>query len=205
MEMNQLGAKAFAVVRNNKVAVIVGILVIAAAVLYQFKGWVIAATVDGQPITRFRVVQLLEKKSGKQALDSIVTQTLIQNEAAAKGITVTSDDIDQEVKKNEANIAAQGGTLVAALEQSGMTMEDLREQIKIQKELEKIIADKIQVSDQEVEQYITDNKVTLPKGSETDARNQIREQLKQQKLNQAASQLIQDLKAKAKINYYISY
>lgn len=204
MEMNQLQTKALIVVRNKKALVIVGVIIIAAA-LYYFKGWMIAATVDGRPITRLRVIQLLEKKSGKQALDSIVTQTLIQNEAAAKGVTVSSDEIDQEIKKDEANITAQGGTFEAALQQSGMTMNDLRDQIKIQKELEKMIADKIQVSDQDVEQYIKDNKVTLPKGGEANAKNQIHDQLKQQKLSQAASQLIQDLKSKAKINYYVSY
>ena len=192
--------------RNKKIIIGLALVILAAAgSWYYVRGWFIAATINGRSITRLEVVRLLEKRSGKQAIDSIITKILIQNEAMAKGITVGSDDIDQEIKKDEAGLAAQGNTLETALAQSGMTMADLRDQIETQKKLEKILGDKIQISDADIDQYIKDNKIALPKGSETESRNQIRSQLQQQKLSQEAPKLIADLKSKAKIQYYVNY
>lgn len=206
MQIQRLAGKALAVVRRKKVSIIImAVLIVAAGAAYYAKGWLIVATVNGQPVTRLRVIQLLEEKSGKQALDSIISQMLIQNEAKARGVSVSSDEIDQEVKKAEESITAQGSTLAAALRESGMTMKDLRDQIEIQKEVEKMLANESQVSDQEIEQYIKDNKVTIPKDGDANVMSQIREQLKQQKLSQAGPQFVQDLKSKAKINYYVYY
>ena len=192
--------------RNKKIIIGLALIILAAAGSWHYvKGWLIAATINGRPVTRFEVVRLLEKRSGKQALDSIITKILIQNEAMAKGVSVSSDEVDQEVKKDEAGLATQGNTLEAALAQSGMTMADLRDQIETQKKLEKILGDKVQVSNADIDQYIKDNKITLPKENEADSRDQIRSQLQQQKLNQEAPKLIADLKSKAKIQYYVNY
>ena len=99
----------------------------------------------------------------------------------------------------------QGGTLEATLQEQGMTLEGLKKRIGTQKAVEKILEDKIQVTDEEVNTYITDNKVTLPKGNESEAKKQISVQLRNQKLNQEASQWINGIRTEAKIKYYVEY
>jgi len=191
---------------NTKIVSSVVILLVIVGALFYYKGVFVVALVNGSPISRLSVVQELEKQSGKQALDSIITKKLITDEANKKGVTVSGDEINAEIKKISDQIGKQGGTLQTALAQQGMTEDRLREQITLQKKIEKIIADKLAVSDAEADKYIQDNKVTPTKDQKPDdLRAQVKEQLKQQKFSQEADQWITTLKDKAKIQYFVTY
>lgn len=190
---------------NVKTAVIVIAIATAGVLAYFYKGLLIAATVNGSPIGRLSIIQQLEKASGKSLLDSLITEKLIQNEAKAKKITVSNDEINEGIKTVEDQIAAQGGTLEAALAAQGMTMEDLKKQIVLKKEVEKLVADKVSVTDEEVAKYIKDNAIPLPKGQETTTTAQIKDELKNQKISAEGAALIADLKSKAKIQYFVNY
>ncbi len=185
---------------------IVVLLVLVLVVGYLTKGWFVAATVNGSPISRLSVIQELEQQSGKQILDTLVTKKLIAGEIKKKNITVKTADIDAEIKKIELQVAGQGGTLDEALAQQGMTMDSLREQITIQKELEILLADKIAVSDDEVNEYLKANPTTPQQGmSSDDLKSQVREQLKSQKFATEAKAWLDGVKAAAKINYFVQY
>ena len=186
------------------VGVVVGIFI--AAVLYYFKGAFVVALVNGTPISRLSVIQELEKQSGKAALESLITKQLIENEARKKNITVSNDEVSAEIKKIEDQLAKQGGSLQAILSQQGMTEDRLREQIGLQKKIEKIIADKLAVSDADVDAYIQNNKVTPAKDEKPeDMKNRIKEQLKQDKFSQEADAWVAAVKDGAKIQYFVDY
>ncbi len=167
--------------------------------------FIIAATVDGRAISRYSLIKELEKQNGKAVLDTMISEKIIENEASKKGITVTDSEIDQEVKVVESGILAQGGTLDTALLQQGMSIDDLKERIRTQKMVEKLLADKIAVSEAEVNTYISTNKLSLLKGKEAEVKKQITDQLRDQKLNVEAKKMISELKSSAKIKYYIKY
>lgn len=185
--------------------IIIAIIIAIGVLLYIFKGLFVVATVDGSPISRLSIIQKLEKASGKSLLDSLITEKLIENEAKAKGISVSGQEVDAEIAKVSDQIKQQGGTIEEALNQQGMTMDDFKNRIVLQKKVEKLVAEKINVTDQEIEQYIKDSKVEIPKGQEDQIKNQIKETLRGQKINTEANSMIAALKAKAKINYFISY
>lgn len=192
--------------RINPKPIIIGVIVIAIILLaYFFKGLLIAATVDGSPIGRLTVIQKLEKDSGKNLLDSLITEKLIQNEANAKKIVVTNDQINEEIKKVEAQIASQGGTLEAALTAQNMTLDEFKKRVILQKDLQALLADKINVTEAEITQYIKDNKITIPTGQEAKINEQVKTELTNQKLNTEADALIAELKTKAKIQYFVNY
>lgn len=186
------------------IAIGVAVILIVAALFFA-KGIFVAATVNGSPVSRLSVIQELEKRGGKSTLDALITEKLIQNEAQAKGVTVTDAELDEEIKKIEAQVTTQGGTLADALAQQGMTEESFRKQVRTQKEVEKMLADKITVTDEEVQKYITDSKITIPKGEEEKTKEQIKDQLKDQKMGQEAQLLVTNLKNSAKIKYYVNY
>jgi parvulin-like peptidyl-prolyl isomerase len=190
---------------NLKTAIIISALIIVGALAYRHRDLLIAATVNGSPISRLTLIQELEKKSGKAALDALITQKLIDGEAQKKGVTVSSDEVNAEITKIENQLKTQGKTLDAALAAQGMTKDDLRLQIAIQKKLEKILADKTQVTDAEVDQFIKDSKVVIPAGQEASYKSQARNQLEQNKLRDAAASLIDSLKSQAKIDYLVNY
>jgi len=188
-----------------KTAIIIVVIIALGVLAYIYKGLFIAATVNGSPISRLAIIQELEKASGKNLLDSLIIEKLVQNEANAKKITVSNDEINGEIKKIEDRIVAQGSTLDAALAAQGMTMEDLKKQIILQKEVEKMVADKINVTDEEVTQYIKDNAISIPEGQEATTTAQIKDELRNQKLNKEAAALITTLKSQAKIRYFVNY
>ena len=131
---------------------------------------------------------------------------LIETELNKQKITATKEEVDAEIEKIKAQVTAQGGTLEMALAQQGMTEEKPREQITVQKKLEKLLADKVAVTEAEIDTYIKDSKATTPKDMKIeDFRKQISEQLKVQKFQQEAQKWVADLTASAKIKYYVNY
>ena len=183
----------------------VAVILIIVALLFT-KGIFVAATVNGSPISRLSVIKELEKQGGKQALEAIIDNKLIETELNKQKVSVTKEDVDAEIEKIKAQVTAQGGTLEMALAQQGMTEEKLREQITIQKKLEKLLADKVAVTEAEIDSYIKDSKATPPKDVKMeDFRKQISEQLKGQKFQQEAQKWVSDLTASAKIKYYVNY
>lgn len=197
--------KKFTISFNPKFIIGAATAIVILVLAYVFKGQFIAATVNGSAISRHAVVSELESVSGKSALESMITEKLISAEADKKGIKVTDEEVAAEIKIVEEQVKAQGGTLAAALSAQGMTQELFEKQILINKKLEKLLADKVSVSDAEIKQYITDNKVTIPAGEEATYNEQIKTQLQQQKMSTEASALIASLRAAAKIKYFVNY
>lgn len=188
-----------------KAAVIIAAIIVLAALAFAYKGLFVAATVGSSPISRLAVIQKLEKSLGKSVLDSLVVEKLIQQEAKAKKIVVSGDEINEEIKKIEEQMTQQGFTLKDELSAQGMTMNDFKKQILLQKQVEKLLTDKIKVTDEEAAQYIKDNSIPMPKGQEATTTSQIKDDLQNQKLSLESSALIKDLRAKAKIRYFVNY
>jgi len=190
---------------NKKILIKIAIIIAVLVIIYLTRGFFVVATVNGSPISRLSVISKLEKQGGKSILDSIITEKLIENEAKAKKISVTDEEINAEIKNLEDQIKAQGGTLEAILTAQGMTIDDVKKQIILQKEVEKLLADKINVTDEEIAQYIKDNNITVESGQEEAVNAEIKSQLTNSNLNTEALTLINDLKTKAKIKYFVEY
>ena len=92
------------------------------------------------------------------------------------------------------------------LAQQGMTKSSLNEEIKIQMYLTKLVGSDIKVTDKEIDDLISSQKDL---SSSTEAQSLTKEQagvqIKQQKLQEKIQTYLEDLKAKAKINYFIKY
>jgi len=127
------------------------------------------------------------------------------NESIFKNIRDSLKKINDQIKAIENQVATQGNTLDAALAEAGMSMDDLKKQIIFQKEIEKLLADKINVTDEEVRQYIEDNKIPIPQGQEATIADQIKNEIRNQKLNTEVQALIANLKSKAKIQRFVNY
>lgn len=179
------------------------IIIVLAILAYAFKGQFITAIVNGQPITRAQYISALEAKDGKTVLDSLVVETLINQEAAKKGVTISQKELDADTKQIQDNLTKQGQNLDQLLAAQGMTRADFQTQLKTQKLIEKLLGNNITITDQEIQNYIDQNKDSLPQGiSDADLKNQVKQQLFQQKLGEKAQAWIQDLQQKAKITYF---
>lgn len=139
--------------------IIVLILAVLAFLYYRF---CIVATVNGKPITRFSYIQNLIKTDQKQTLKQMANEALIYQEAKKQGVEIEKSLIDTEIASIEAKIVAQGQTLEAALSAEGMTKTDLENQIKIQKIAEKLAKPNLEITQAQINEYLTKNKSYLP-------------------------------------------
>ncbi|OGK16724.1 hypothetical protein A2690_04875 [Candidatus Roizmanbacteria bacterium RIFCSPHIGHO2_01_FULL_39_12b] len=191
--------------RKNLKPLIVGIIIVTAAILI-VKNYLLAATVNGQPITRFAVISELEKQSGKQTLESLVTETLILQEGKKRKITITQGEISDQIKDIEKSLVATGQNLNDALKSQGLTKEKLEKQIKLQKILEKIVGDKVNVTEKEIDTFVKNNKDSIPAKSDMKKiRGQIRGELKRDKMSSKIQKWVSDAQKKAKIIYFYKY
>lgn len=173
------------------------------SLIYKNKKLFVAGMVNNRPITSFELYSRLVAQSGKQMFDQIVVETLIVSEAKKKNIVISETDIDSEVSKIEKSLGANT-TLNDALAQQGMTLKDLRDQVKMRLTAMKLVEDKISVSDEEVSKYMTENKDFLPKDEdEAKQKETVKETLKEQKVNAQIQTLLQELKSSAKITSFL--
>jgi foldase protein PrsA len=194
-----------ATMKRYAVAFCLGLLLVALAFLFS-KGYFIAATINGSPVSRFAVIGALEKQGGKEALQAIINERLVKAEIAKSNVTLDTGAVDARIALIEEQVKGQGGTLGEALTAEGMTLAQLTEQIETQLLLEKVLDEKLTVTDEEVTAFITENQVPAPEEAEKEAfMLQVKEQLKQQKFQTESQKWIAEVTAAAKIKYYVTY
>jgi len=185
------------------------ILLIVVGGIYFGRKTFFAASVNGQLVSRLSVIKDLEKQGGKKVLDTIILKTLINQEAKNRKLSVSQSDVDAEMKKIEANISSQGSTLDALLVQQGMTKDDLIGEIKLQLLVTKMVDNNISVTAKEVDSYLasqnSQNSLGVSQTTPGLTRVQAESAIRQQKLQSEIQTFVAELKAKAKINYFINY
>lgn len=197
-------------VKLPKKVISYALVILAVVGLVYFGGKVFfAASVNGQLINRFSVIKDLEKQGGKKTLDTIILKTLINQEAKKRKLAIPQQEIDAELQKIEKNVISQGSTLDALLIQQGMTRNDLAGEIKLQLLVTKMVGSNISVTDKEADDYLAGQKTQVSLSSAQPApeltRNQAVAAIRQQKLQKKIQVFVADLKAKAKISYFIKY
>lgn len=149
---------------------------------------------------------MAEKQSGSTILENLIEKQLIFNEARKQNIKISSEAIESELSNIEDVLAEQGVTLEQALELSNQDMNSLKEQIKIQKIVEDILGEDISVEESEITEYFNENKEFFGANANLEeVKDQIGEELFNQKLSTAYSSWIQELKVNAKIKYLVNY
>lgn len=151
-----------------------------------------------------------EEQLRKQTADDLVDTELLAQEADARGLEVSDDDIDAEL----AALAEQNGMsadeLLEAVEQQGVTAEQARDQLETQVLVEQLVADEngpIEPTDKELRALYAQAKEQQAQAGQGAQQlppfNQVREQLVEQATNQeigkVATALVEDLRADADI------
>lgn len=191
---------------NRRYAIIVVVVIALLALLYYFRGIFVVAMVNGQPISHIALIQQLESQDGQQVLDSLITETLIDQQAKKQGITVSQQEIDSDEKTISDNLTQQGQTLDQVLAQQGMTEKSLRDQIRVQKLIEKLLGKNITVTNKEITDYISQNKDTLPQNqTQAELKATVKSQLEQQKLNTKFQAWLQNIRKQANIQYFVNF
>lgn len=191
--------------KSNKRLILFALLLALAGGLYLARSLFVVALVNGSPITRLEVIKELEKSSGSQVLDNFVTKKLIMQELKNRNISVSDEEVSTEIENIKKSLEGQGAKLEQLLAEQGQTMDSLRENVKIQKGIEKIFEKDIAVSDEEVKNYFDENKTAFADKTFDELKEDIKKQLFSQKLSSKYTEWISKIKSDAKVQYFVKY
>ncbi|SFT19515.1 peptidylprolyl isomerase [Paenibacillus sp. BC26] len=114
-------------------------------------------SVNGVSITRNQLYTAMIAVGGAQTLDNLIQDELIKQEAAKKGIVISDKDVDAEIAKIKKRFPSEA-EFENALQQAGMTLEDLKKQTPMQLRIRKIIEPSVKVTDADVKQFFEANR-----------------------------------------------
>lgn len=154
-----------------KKVIYLAIGIIAASAIFLLAGFnkgEAVATVNGTAIEKDALYEQMVKTSGAEALEGMISDEIIRQEAEKADITVTQDEIDAEMAVYEENYGGAEG-LASAIETSGMTMEDLENEMETYLKIEKLIGPDIEITDEAIQSYFEENKAALGQSAEVEA------------------------------------
>ena len=186
--------------------IILLLLILLAIFVYKNVGLFVVASVNGKPISRIALIKELEKQGGKQVLDSIITKQTILGEASKKKIAVSDKELSDKIDEVKSDLEKQGTDLESVLKYQNQSMEDFKDTIKMRLIIEKLLADKVKVSGEEIKEYYDKNKDMFDKTKTfEELKDDIKDQVYQGKLSQEYKKWIQDIRSSAKINYFVNF
>lgn len=178
------------------------LLILVAAFLLTRKGLLIAAVVNGRPIFRWDLNKVLEQRFGKQTLEGMISESLIADAAKKQNVEITPADVDAKeqsiVKSLGANVQIE-----ELLKYQGMSKEDFDNQVRLQLTVQRVLGKDIQITDDDVNNYIATNRATLVATEEAKLRDEAKQAILDQKVSEKVQAWFAELKAKAKISRFL--
>jgi foldase protein PrsA len=118
----------------------------------------IAAVVGNERITEAQLAGALRSQYGDIVLHMLMVRAAVRQEASADSLKVTPQELEDELQTDMEGYESEQQYYAEMKEQLGLTPEAVREDAEYRLLLEKIATRDIQVSDSEIDNYISDNK-----------------------------------------------
>lgn len=115
------------------------------------------ATAGGQPVTNRQWIEELKKKHGDEVLIGMLNHIVVGKEAEALGITVTEDEVDQELQRNMAGYGSEKQYYDQMQSELGLTRQDVREETVYRLTLQAVATAGVRVSEDDIDKYLTEN------------------------------------------------
>lgn len=183
--------KTLTVRKDTLVRVAIG--TIAAVAILLILDWIIQTSITSQyvafyknaDVSRSAYIKEMERQYGDQVVNEMLAKAAIAQAAKEKNLTISDEDVNAAVEadKKRAGITTDED-FTNALSQNGITLSDYRAYVKVTVTLDKLIEGTVTApTDQEIQQYFTENK-TLYEGKKLEeVKDTIREEIIQATLN----------------------
>lgn len=179
------------------VILIAGLLILA---VYK-KSWLIAATVNGIPITNLELQMKLNEQFKTQTLNQLINEKIILEQARKTNTVPAEVEINKRLSELETQVGGKE-TLDTLLAQQGQTRRSLRDQVRLQLSINKLYDKEASVSADEVTKFIEENGSVLQATDSAKQKEEAFNLLKQQKLTEIFNQKFQELRQSAKIQIF---
>ncbi|MBT2756269.1 peptidylprolyl isomerase [Mesobacillus foraminis] len=145
-------------------ALILAVFLIATA----FSNKDVVASVNGDSISKEELYSTLVKQYGASSLSALIDNKIIEQEAEKKDITVTDKEITEEL---QTYIDSYGGeeAFQSALEQSGLTENDVKSDVENYLKIEKLLKPQVKVTEEEMKTYFEENKESFNEQEQVEA------------------------------------
>lgn len=114
------------------------------------------ATVEGENISKDDLYDFLVKSGGQEALSALIDEKVIALEVKKEKIKIADEDIEKELAVSIENAGGEEA-YKAALEQNGLTEQDLKDNIIQYLSIRKLVEPRIEITDDEIETYFKEN------------------------------------------------
>jgi foldase protein PrsA len=157
--------------RKKKIYLVLLVLIIVSAIaMGNACSNEVVAVVDGESISKDDLYDALVKQNGKQTLDSLITDRIIDKEAKKNKISISEKEIQEELD----NLIVQNGgqTLFdQTLKAYNLTLDDVKKDIGKNMKLEKLLQKEVSVSEEEMKSYFQKNKESFNQQEQVQVRH----------------------------------
>ncbi len=130
----------------------------------------VVAKVNGESITKADLYDFMVKQNGEKALDFLITNKIIDLEAEKANIEATEEDIDKEIDKLVESYGSEQA-LIIELAEYGYTIEEIREDMKMNVKVRKLIEPQVSITEEEMQAFFEENTVLFETREEVEARH----------------------------------
>lgn len=157
--------------RSNKWPLwIVLVLLVLSLTACQTQNGEIVAKVNGDVISKDEFYQEMVKAGGKQLLERLIDQKLIQQAADEKGVKVTDKQVNEKLDEMKEQFGGEAAFQMY-LAQFGMTEDLIKQDVRNQLLIEGILGPEIEISEEEMKAYFEENKDVLGEPEQVKARH----------------------------------
>ncbi|MGZ9587119.1 peptidylprolyl isomerase [Paenibacillus marinisediminis] len=114
----------------------------------------VLAVVGNEPILKEQWIEELQRQYGSMVLERMMTIKAVEMEAAALHIQVSEEEVEAELRREMYGYESVEAYYTAMQEQLGLSPEQINKDLHYHLMLEKVAVHGIEVSDEEIEQYI---------------------------------------------------
>lgn len=169
---------------------------------FKFKGLVLVARVNGQPIYSWQFTRNLWDKYSSQALEELILKQLVLQEAQEKQVTNTPEEVETEIEKIKTEIGGQA-LLDQYLQEQGISYSNFKEEVKYRLLIQKIIEKGITITEAEIAAFIRNYGAQLQATDAAAQKEEAKEALKSQKVLEAYNLFFTELRQKAQIENFL--
>lgn len=117
----------------------------------------VVASVNGEKITKNELYEEMLKQNGQQALDSLITQKVIELEAKKQNIVVNDQDTQKELDKYYQSYGSEEA-FNQALEMNGYSPDDVKKELALNIKVNKLLEPRISITEEDLKNYYEENK-----------------------------------------------
>lgn len=147
------------IVKSKKFYLIIAALItgiIISASIFYSRGQVVAR-INDETISKEDLYDLLVEQNGQAALDSLIDQSIIKQEAEKQKIVISEQTIDKEIEGLKQSYGSEE-EFNTALATYGTTLEKVKEDLAVSLMVEKLLEPEISITEEEIKTYFEEHK-----------------------------------------------